>query len=175
MGMLPHWHNDDDRWLVLEALERDAHAASTRESMEAKLRTVHRALAGWGLVPFPPSLWTVRALGATLKRGGYRSAASYLWLYKAEAQRRGHSWPDYLHRALKDSIRSCERGMAPHSRASSPLCPAWHAASRTGALGSWRPALPAKSSRHRRMVDDARGGAFSGSSRACGPLGRMGA
>ena len=113
MGMLPLWANDDDRWLALEALERDAHAASTRESMEAKLRTIHRALVGWGLVPFPPSLWTVRALGATLKRGGYRSAASYLWLYKAEAQRRGYSWPDYLHRALKDAVRSCERGMGP--------------------------------------------------------------
>ena len=117
MGMLPLWADDDDRWLALEALERDAHAASTRESMEAKLRTIHRALVGWGLVPFPPSMWTVRALGATLKRGGYRSAASYLWLYKAEAQRRGHSWPDYLHRALRDAVRSCERGMGPPTRA----------------------------------------------------------
>ena len=57
--------------------------------MEAKLRTIRRALAGWGLEPFPPSMWTLRALGATLKRGGYRSAASYMWLYKAESQRRG--------------------------------------------------------------------------------------
>ena len=53
MGTLPHWRNDDDRWLALEALERDAHAAPTRESMEAKLHTIHHALAGWGLVPFP--------------------------------------------------------------------------------------------------------------------------
>ena len=48
------WRNDDDRWLALEALERDALAASTREAMEAKLRTTRRALAGWGLEPFPP-------------------------------------------------------------------------------------------------------------------------
>ena len=80
LGALPLWRNDDDRWLALEALERDALAASTREAMEAKLRTIRRALAGWGLEPFPPSMWTLRALGATLKRGGYRSAASYLWL-----------------------------------------------------------------------------------------------
>ena len=89
MGALPLWRNNDDRWLALEALERDALAASTREAMEAKLRTIRRALAGWGLEPLPPSMWTVRALGATLKRGGYRSAASYLWLYKAEVQRMG--------------------------------------------------------------------------------------
>ena len=54
LGALPLWRNDDDRWLALEALERDALAASTREAMEAKLRTIRRALAGWGLEPFPP-------------------------------------------------------------------------------------------------------------------------
>ena len=81
--------------------------------MHAKLRTVRRALSGWGLQPYPPTLMTIRALAATLKRGGYRSAASYLWLYKAESQRRGHSWDDAMDRALKDSIRSCERGLGP--------------------------------------------------------------
>ena len=53
MGSLPLWRDNDDRWLALEALERDALAASTREAMEAKLRTIRRALAGWGLEPFP--------------------------------------------------------------------------------------------------------------------------
>ena len=55
-------------------------------------------------------------LGATQKRG-YRSAASYLWLYKGEAQHRGHSWLDTHHHSLKDAIRSCERGMGPPTRA----------------------------------------------------------
>ena len=117
MGALPVWQGRDDQDAALEALERDALAASTRESVHAKLRTVGRALAGWGISPFPPSLSSLRALHATLKRGGYHSAASYLWLYKAESQRRGHSWDDTLGRALKDAIRSCERGMGPSTLA----------------------------------------------------------
>ena len=156
LGALPMWRNDDDRWLAMEALERDALAASTRESMEAKLRTIRRALAGWGLEPFPPTMWSLRALGATLKRGGYRSAASYLWLYKAESQRRGHSWPDYLHRALKDAVRSCERGMGPpHSRAPPPLRSAGRPPLGTDAVGGRRAALPAQHPGGGRVVDDA--------------------
>ena len=53
LGTLPQWRNEADRQAALEALERDAHAASTREAMHAKLRTVGRALAGWGLPMFP--------------------------------------------------------------------------------------------------------------------------
>ena len=108
MGALPRWADPDDQLAALEALERDYYAASTFESVKAKLRTISRALAGWSLLPFPPTLDTIRALAATLKRGGYRSAASYLWLYKVESQRRGHGWPDTLQRALKDCVRSCE-------------------------------------------------------------------
>ena len=70
MGSLPTWQSRIDQDEALEALERDALAASTRESMQAKFRTVGRALAGWGISSFPPSLSSVRALGATLKRGG---------------------------------------------------------------------------------------------------------
>ena len=107
----------------MEAFERDAWATSTREAAQAKLRTIHRALEPWGLTPFPPSLYTLRALGASLKRGGYRSAASYLWIYKVEAQRRGFPWTDVLHRCLKEGIRSCERGMGPAVVAQAlPLC-----------------------------------------------------
>ena len=89
-GALPVWANEADRQAALDMLMQDAHAPSSLHSMEAKLRTIGCALLSWGLAPFPPTLQTIRALGATLKRG-YRSAASYLWLYKGEAQRRGHS------------------------------------------------------------------------------------
>ena len=116
LGALPRWLDEEDRFRAMEAFERDVLATSTREALEAKMRTIHRALAGWGLTPFPPSLFTIRALGATLKRGGYRSAASYLYLLKTEAQRRGCGWPDPYQRALKDAIRSCERGMGPPTR-----------------------------------------------------------
>ena len=117
IGALPSWAGPDDRLAALEALERDVYAASTREAVAAKLRTVRRAIGSWGMAPYPPSLQTIQALGATLKRGGYRSAASYLWLYKVESQRRGFAWIDVFQRALKDSIRSCERGLGPPVRA----------------------------------------------------------
>ena len=117
VGALPRWSGPDDQLAALETLERDYYAASTVSAVKAKLRTISRALAGWSLQPFPPSLDTIRALAATLKRGGYRSAASYLWLYKVESQRRGYGWPDTHQRALKDGIRSCERGLGPPTRA----------------------------------------------------------
>ena len=69
MGALPRWADPDDQLAALEALERDYYAASTVDSVRAKLRTISRALAGWSLLPFPPTLGTVRALAATLKRG----------------------------------------------------------------------------------------------------------
>ena len=69
MGSLPIWLSPDDRLDALEAFERDSWATSTREAAQAKLRTIQRALTPWGLHPFPPTLRTLRALGATLKRG----------------------------------------------------------------------------------------------------------
>ena len=95
-------------WAAWEEFEKDMLAASTQASYESKLRTIHRALQQWRMRPFPPSVAALKALGATLKRGKYRSAASYLWLYKAHAQRLGHVWSDVLQRLLKDSIRSCD-------------------------------------------------------------------
>ena len=80
-GALPAWRDESDQQRALEELERDAHASSTRESNESRLRTLHRALDAWGMDPFPPTLRAVGAFAATLKRGRYRSAASYLWHY----------------------------------------------------------------------------------------------
>ena len=44
-------------------------APSTRVSTTAKLKTITRALHAWGLPLYPPSTDSLRALGATLKRG----------------------------------------------------------------------------------------------------------
>ena len=53
LGALPRWVDEDDRWRAMEIFERDVLAASTRAALQAKWRTVLRALAGWGLLPFP--------------------------------------------------------------------------------------------------------------------------
>ena len=114
---LPRWRGPGHQAEAAEALQQDTLAPGTRASTQAKLHTVTRALAGWGLTPFPPSVEKIFALGATLKEGHYRSASSYIVTYKVEAQRLGYSWGDPLHRALKDVTRSCERGLGPPLRA----------------------------------------------------------
>ena len=70
----------------------DVHAPSQRHVVKAKLQTITRALALWKLEPFPPNVEKVHALGTVLKAGKYKSAESYLSLYKADAERRGFPW-----------------------------------------------------------------------------------
>ena len=78
-----------DRVAAIAALERDVLAASTTRTNSARLGTISSMLALWGLEPFPPTPTTWKALAATLKQGGYRSAAVYLSCYKLECERRG--------------------------------------------------------------------------------------
>ena len=117
VGALPAWIDDDDRSRALAELDRDACAASSHAPYASRIRTLHRALDAWHLEPFPPTLRKVRAFAATLKRGDYRSASSYLHAYVTEAERRGYLWCGVLKRAVKDGIRSCERGMGPTTQA----------------------------------------------------------
>ena len=59
----------------------------------------------------------MRALGAVLKEGGCISAASYFPAYRVTAERRGLPFDDPSVRALKDYMRSAERGMGPGQQA----------------------------------------------------------
>ena len=70
-----------ERELAIEELERDYHAPSSRKAVEMKLRTVRAAITKWNLALYPPSVASIKALAATLKRGGYRTAESYMLLY----------------------------------------------------------------------------------------------
>ena len=101
----------------MDELQDGVLAGTTVLSTASRVRTIERALHAWGLDPHPPTMDSLRALGASLKRGGYRSASLYLRTYKAEAQREGYPWSDVLERALRDAIRSCERGLGPPTRA----------------------------------------------------------
>ena len=70
-------------------------------------------LSAWGLELFPLTPDTIRALGSTLRAGGYRAFANYLSLPRVEAERAGQV-PDPVRvcRAIKDAERSCGRGLA---------------------------------------------------------------
>ena len=99
-----------DRVAAIAALERDVLAASTTRTNSARLGTISSMLALWGLEPFPPTPTTWKALAATLKQGGYRSAAVYLSCYKLECERRGFPGDFGTDRLIKDYTRSCSKG-----------------------------------------------------------------
>ena len=103
---------------ALQALRRDVFAPSHLQVMDAKLRTVERALATWHLELLPPTSEKLEALGATLKLGGYRSASSYFSIYKGFAERSGYQLTAVENRVLADSVRSCERGLGGAVKAS---------------------------------------------------------
>ena len=87
----------------------DFYAPSTRESVAAKWKTILKILELQGLSPFPPTVAKVHALGVALKYGRYRSAAGYLcqWCMVGSL----------LQRVIRDSTRSCVRGLGGPVRA----------------------------------------------------------
>ena len=63
------------------------------------------------MTPLPLDAQKILALGSALKMGGYRSAASYLDLYRCMAERSGQEIKASERRLLVDAKRSCERGI----------------------------------------------------------------
>ena len=114
---MPELNTVRDRELALDDLVRDVHAPSQRKVVEMKMRTITTAVGKWGVPLFPPSAVAIKALAATLKRGGYRSAESYLLLYRAECERRGTPYTSDLARIHRDCVRSCLRGLGGPVRA----------------------------------------------------------
>ena len=98
----------------------DIYAAGGQSQTESKLRTVTSALAQWSFAPWPPTPAKIHALGASLKAGHYLASANYLSTYKVVAERLGYDFGSTLQRALKDAVRSCERGQGA-ARQSLPL------------------------------------------------------
>ena len=82
-----------------------------------KLRTVRAAITKWNLALYPPSVASIKALAATLKRGGYRTAESYMLLYRGECEQRGLPYSSDLVRVHRDCVRSCLRGLGEPTQA----------------------------------------------------------
>jgi hypothetical protein len=119
------------------------YADSTHAPMAAKMRTNRKFLACWNLPLVPYTEEVVYAFGAALKWRKYRSAADYLYLSKLVAEREGAYISQATHRALKDVIRSCNRGLGPAKHCEGlvleimPDLPSSQAAWAHG--GPWRP------------------------------------
>ena len=117
-GRLPDLSAPASRAAALADFHGDVYAGTSRESNAFKLRTILRVFADWGTEPYPPSVDKVALLGATLKAGGYRSAAGYLSLYRTTCAREGHGFGPELAVAARDAARACARGLGAPIRAS---------------------------------------------------------
>ena len=116
-GSVPDLASDEARLVAMEAYGRDVYAASSLHVRLAKLTTVGRLLKLWSLEPYPVTEAKVHALGASLKAGQYRTAESYLLLYRGEAGRLGQEIGVSVARAFGDARRSCTRGLGGPVRA----------------------------------------------------------
>ena len=76
----------------------------------ARLATVKRALAPWGVDPYPATVQKVAYLAVALHAGGYRSAEAYVSAYLVDVERRGGVVTQQMRRAAKDYGRACRRG-----------------------------------------------------------------
>jgi len=103
--------SSDVQQRALADLERDVLSNSNRRVVEGKLNTAKRMIASFGLPFAPPTLQTIRALGAALKYGGYTTAVQYLSHYKVWCERNGYEFSASLARAHTDAVRSCTRGL----------------------------------------------------------------
>ena len=87
------------------------YAPATLAANGAKWKTITKFLNKFGLRPFPPRVDSVLALGAALRAGGYRSAQTYLSLYRTTAVRNGYDIDPAVAQAIRDMSRACARGL----------------------------------------------------------------
>ena len=98
----------------LRALSDDLLAPSTRPSVESRLRTWQAICEAWGQPSFPLTIDNVRRASASFKAGRYRSAKQYFAIVSTYQQRElGLPVDPMVRQAMKDHIRSTERGLGP--------------------------------------------------------------
>ena len=89
-------------------------AQSTRPSQESRVRTFLAICTAWEVVPFPLTPECVKAVGASLKAGRYRS--SHLYFQAAinhQIRRYGLVVEPFIRALIKDVNRSVKRGLGP--------------------------------------------------------------
>ena len=102
----------NNRQKSLEILERDVLARSTNPANEARVRTYMALMRCWELPAFPLDNFNIRAFGASLKAGAYKSSAVYFSAICAHQQRvLRTSVPSIVKLGIRDCIRSIQRGL----------------------------------------------------------------
>ena len=98
----------------LRLFEQDILANSTNPSQDSRVRTYKAICRAWQIEAFPLTLESIRCFGASLKAGGYRSAAVYFQAILGYQARHLQVAVETIHRsAIKDAVRSIRRGLGP--------------------------------------------------------------
>jgi hypothetical protein len=110
-------HNlyDAERLHLLEDLDKDVLAPSTRESREANFRTwttFHIRWFGSHVPVLPLSTESMRAVASQMKAAGYRTYPNYVVAAKGK-HCEAHVWSDALVRCRAECIQSTQRGIGP--------------------------------------------------------------
>jgi len=127
--------SEQSRVAAVASLEKYFYAASSAAAVRARRKCYIDILAQWSREPFPISTASLRCLGAGLKAGKYRSAASIVSQYKVDGERAGQTLSGNMLRMISDVNRSCLRGLGPPTQAS-PL-PFERLGSLPGGVAAW--------------------------------------
>lgn len=101
----------DSQRSALNELEDAKFANSSRIARDALWRTWTKIAAAWGLPPLPLTSDLVNKIGASLKRGGYRSASNYFSRAREEHLRlTGLPVPESVNQSIRQTTRAVERG-----------------------------------------------------------------
>jgi len=110
-GSPPDLSTPELRNRALADLEAGTYSASN--TVQARRASIARLLAPWSVHLFPATPASLKMLGAALKAGHYRSAATTLSQYKVDCERAGQAFDSSLLRVYTDVARSFRRGLGP--------------------------------------------------------------
>ena len=100
------------RSTALERLERDEYANTSRQPRASLWNTWCRIASAWQLDPLPLCPTLVRAVGASLKQGKYKSAKEYFARARQEHVKQLDFYPSAATVAcIQSTVRSIERGL----------------------------------------------------------------
>ena len=104
------------RQRALDFLEQDVVAKSSHPALQSRIRTWRALCAAWEVPPFPLSFLNIKAVAASLKWGGYRSAQLYFQAAISHQTRSLQIPVDpFIKATIKDMCRSIKRGLGPAS------------------------------------------------------------
>ncbi|CAE7252455.1 DNMT3B [Symbiodinium sp. CCMP2592] len=102
------------RQAALDALQADVLAATTKSSVDSRVKAWQELCLAWEKVPFPIKVETVKCIGASLKAGGYHSCSNYFGAAVGHQMRTmGAPIGEDVRWAIKDTVRAITRGLGP--------------------------------------------------------------